>query len=71
MLGKSKCRSWRELSTKKYYIKTRNSYAKVDLNGSIFLEAYVSPLIHWEKKFFDETWNLCDGYISDRAYGEA
>ncbi len=51
--------------------KTRNSYAKADLNGSIFLEAYVSPLIHWEKKFVDETWNLWDGYISDRAYGES
>ncbi len=54
-----------------FLYKLKNQYAKADLTGSVFLEAYVSPLLHYEKTFAQRTWNLYDGYLSrERTAGE-
>lgn len=51
--------------------KVRTSYAKADLNGSIFMEVYFTPWFHQEKKFANKTWNLCDGYVGARSFDQS
>ena len=45
--------------------KVKTAYAELNINANLFMEAYVSPFVHYEKEFANKTWNIYSGYLRD------
>jgi hypothetical protein len=49
----------------------RTKYARVDLKGSVFIEAFLSPWISYRQSWPLATWNLYEGYLGRALEAQA